>query len=69
MPKHVRRSKAEMVDNLRRVISDWQRAGHLTDAQVVTYMAMVASGYAERAYVDLPHDAPPNAEPFKPALD
>lgn len=57
--KPVKKPKADVVSDLRRMIGDWNRLHRLTDEQVVTYMTMVASGYAERAYVTLPHQAPP----------
>lgn len=59
--KPVSKSKAEVVTELRRMIANWSGLHRLTDEQVVTYMAMIASGYAERAYVTLPHQAPPTA--------
>lgn len=57
--KPITRTKAEVVDELRTMIGQWSRLHRLTDEQVVAYMAMIASGYAERAYVTLPHQAPP----------
>lgn len=59
--KPITRPKAEVVNELRRIIYDWKMVHRLTDAQVVTYMAMVAAGYAEAAYVTLPHQAPPTS--------
>jgi hypothetical protein len=59
--KPMTRSKGEVVDELRRHILGWKTVHRLTDEQVVCYMAMVASGYAEAAYVHLPHQAPPRA--------
>ena len=59
--KPVAKTKAQVVDELRRTISQWSRAHALTDEQVVAYMAMIAAGYAERAYVTLPHQAAPHA--------
>ncbi len=55
------KTKAQVVDELRRIIGDWSRYHLLTDEQVVAYMAMIAAGYAERAYVTLPHQAPPKS--------
>lgn len=59
--KPTAKPKSQVVDELRRTISQWSRGHSLTDEQVVTYMAMIASGYAERAYVTLPHAEPPRA--------
>lgn len=53
------RTKAEVVDELRRFISDWKRVHRLTDQQVVAYTTMIAGPYAEAAYVHLPHQAAP----------
>jgi hypothetical protein len=53
--------KSQVVEELKRVIYDWSRQYGLTDEQVVTYMAMVSAGYAERAYVTLPHQEPPRS--------
>ena len=59
--KQITKTKAQVVDELRHTISNWSRVHRLTDEQVVAYMAMIAAGYAERAYVTLPHHAPPSA--------
>lgn len=61
--KQITKTKAQVVDELRTVIGQWSRLHRLTDEQVVAYMAMIAAGYAERAYVTLPHQAPPTARP------
>lgn len=60
--KSITRNKSEVVAELRRTIGNWSSVHRLTDEQVVTYMIMVASGYAERAYVTLPHQAPPTSQ-------
>ncbi len=60
--KPVSKPKADVVTELRRMIGNWSRLHRLTDEQVVTYMAMISAGYAERAYVTLPHQAPPMAK-------
>lgn len=57
--KPISKPKAEVVNELRRWVGNWQSLHRLTDEQVVAYMAMIAAGYAERAYVTLPHQAPP----------
>mgnify|MGYP003406107639 CR=1 FL=1 len=59
--KPITRSKSEVVAELRRTIDNWSSVHRLTDEQVVAYMTMVAHGYAERAYVTLPHQLPPTA--------
>lgn len=59
--KPIKKTKSQVVDELRTTIGQWSRTHRLTDEQVVAYMAMIASGYAERAYVTLPHDGPPRA--------
>ena len=59
--RQITKTKAQVVDELRQIVSGWQRVHRLTDEQVVAYMAMIAAGYAERAYVTLPHQAPPTA--------
>jgi hypothetical protein len=59
--KPITKTKAQVVDELRRTIQDWKLVHRLTDEQVVAYMAMVAAGYAEAAYVTLPHQAPPTS--------
>lgn len=59
--KQISKPKAEVVRELRVMISQWSGTHRLTDEQVVAYMAMIAAGYAERAYVTLPHQAPPTS--------
>lgn len=59
--KPITKTKAQVVDELRRTIQGWKSIHRLTDEQVVVYMAMVAAGYAEAAYVTLPHQAPPTS--------
>lgn len=60
--KPIKKTKAQVVDELKRTIFNWKSVHRLTDEQVVTYMTMVASGYAEHAYVTLPHQAPPTSQ-------
>lgn len=55
----VTKPKSEVVNELRRMISGWSSLHLLTDEQVVAYMTMIAAGYAERAYVTLPHQEQP----------
>ena len=59
--KQIKKTKAQVVDELRQIVSNLQRVHRLTDEQVVAYMTMIAAGYAERAYVTLPHQAHPTA--------
>lgn len=56
-------TKAEVVLDLRRFISDWKRLNGLTDQQVVAYMTMIAAPYAEAAYVHLQHHTQPSGLP------
>lgn len=60
--KKITKTKAQVVDELRLMIAKWSSTHRLTDEQVVAYMSMVAAGYAERAYVTLPHHAPPSSK-------
>lgn len=59
--KPITKTKTQVVEELRSVVGQWSRLHRLTDEQVVVYMAMIAAGYAERAYVTLPHQAAPRS--------
>ncbi len=51
--------KSDVVDEMRRTVAAWRNVHGLTDEQVVVYLVMISAGYAERAYVTLPHQDPP----------
>lgn len=59
-------TKSEALEQLQRSIRQWKEWHRLTDPQVVAFMAIVAHGYAQNAYVELPHQKPPSAEPYEP---
>jgi hypothetical protein len=58
-------TKSDALEQLRGSIRAWKEWHQLTDPQVVAFMAIVAHGYAENAYVELPHQKGPSAEPYK----
>ena len=54
--KKPQRTQSQIVDELRLNVRNLEQFYKLTPAQIVTYLAMVASDYAPRAFVDLKSD-------------
>ena len=50
--KPVQRTSAEVMDELKRFVADWKSTHRLVPAEVGTMLSMVASDYAQTAYVD-----------------
>lgn len=53
MPTPIRRTFAEVVSELQTHVRHWKHTHRLTDTQVVSILALIASDYAQSSYVDM----------------
>jgi hypothetical protein len=56
MPTPIKRRYADVVSELQTHVRSWKNTHRLTDTQVVAVLALIASDYAQAAYVVMSRD-------------